>query len=304
MKTRILIFLPLLVSAMILRGSSQTMEDVKSSVTFIYLLDGKGELVPNGTGFFVGVNDTTRNLTFYYLVTAKHVLWDTLSKSFVSETWLRVNQIGGEASFVRLPLRTNGPTRNVFVHSDTTVDLVAVGEVPDPEKYRFKILSTDIIRTEGDLKRLGLEEGTDVFFPALFVPHTGEHQNYPIVRFGKIALVSGGERIKWDNQLQRLHLIEAVSIGGHSGAPVFIWFAPRLKPGTILTSEFTEKRMRLIGVMQGYFRYWSPLGYEKTRITPLSEAHTGISAVVPADLLYEILFGAQASETRQHVGKY
>ena len=138
-----------------------------------------------------------------------------------------------------------------------------------------------------------------MLFPALFLPHIGEHQNYPIVRFGKLALVSGGERIRWDNQMQRLHLIESISIGGHSGAPVFLWFDPKIGPGKILTSEHSEKRIRLLGVMQGYFRNWNPIGFAKTGYIPLSEAHMGISAVVPADLLYDILFGPDAIEIRK-----
>ncbi len=298
MKCRITITISLLFLTFISIGTGQTLDEIKSCVTFIYLPDSKGDLVPNGTGFFVGVEDTTRHFNFVYIVTAKHVLYDTASKSFFPNAYLRLNKIKGDAGFVLVPLRTTGTTKTVFVHSDTTVDLVVIGQVPDPEKYRFQVLPYQIIRKGEDLKQLGLQEGTDVLFPALFLPHIGEHQNYPIVRFGKLALVSGGERIKWDNEMQQLHLIESISIGGHSGAPVFLWFEPRTRPGEVLTTDYTEKRIRLLGVMQGYFRNWNPIGFAKTGYTALSEAHTGISAVVPADFIFDILFGPEAVEIR------
>ena len=274
---------------------SQSIQQIKSCVSFIYLPDSKGSLRPNGTGFFIGVDDTVRQRTYIYTITSRHVLWDTASKSFVRETWLRLNTKSGDASFVRMSMTTKGVRRNVFTHADSTVDLVAVLGIPDEDKYDFNYIPSEIVRTSQDLKRLGLGEGTDIFFPALFVPHIGEHKNYPIVRFGKLALVSD-ERIMWDNQLQRLFLIESISIGGHSGAPVFAWFEPLVKPGTMLSHE--EKRIRLIGVMKGFFELERPIGVRETRIIPIFASHTGISAVVPVDLMQEILFSAEATDVR------
>ena len=241
---------------------TQSIQQIKSCVSFIYLPNAKGDLVPNGTGFFVGIDDTIRGRSYVYTITAKHVLWDTASKAFVPNAWLRLNKKAGDAAFVRQPMRTTGDLKNVFVHTDSTVDLVAVLGIPDQEKYNFDYIPSQLIRTSQDIKNLGLGEGTDVLFPALFVPHIGEHKNYPIVRFGKLALVSD-ERISWDGQLQRLFLIESISIGGHSGAPVFVWFQPRQKQGEAVVYE--EKRIRLIGVMQGFFEFNRALGFQQNR---------------------------------------
>ncbi len=274
---------------------SQSIDEIKSSVSFIYLQVGKDSLVPNGTGFFVGVKDTVRNRTYIYTITSRHVLWDSASKRFVPYAWLRLNTKQGDASFVRLTLTTSGANQTVFVHKDSTVDLVAVAGVPSQDKYDFDYLSNNIIRTSQDLKRLGLGEGTDIFFPALFVPHIGEHKNFPIIRFGKLALLSN-ERIYWDGQLQQLYLIESISIGGHSGAPVFAWFAPLAKPGEPLSYE--EKKIRLIGVMEGYFEQERLLGIRKANLIPIYGSHTGVSAIVPIDLMQEILFGSEATKAR------
>ena len=285
--------------ALVLVASStnaQSIDDVKKCITFIYLPNSKGELEPKGTAFFIGIDDTLQDLTYVYVVTAKHVLWDEVKKAFVPDAWLRLNKNEGDAAFVRIPMRTSGVNRNIYTHTDSTVDLVVVAGVPNQDKYSFRILPLQIIRTSQDLKKSGLTEGTDVFIPALFVPHTGEHKNYPIVRFGKIALVSD-EQIIWDGLLQRLYLIESISIVGHSGAPVFLWFQPLAKPGTLMSYE--EKRIRLLGVIQGYFEYERTLGFRKSTIIPTYGAHTGISAVVPVDLLQEILFGTEATKDRK-----
>jgi hypothetical protein len=274
---------------------TQTIQEIKSCVSFIYLPNAKGELVPNGTGFFVSIDDTIRDQSYVYTITSKHVLWDTATKAFVPNAWLRLNTKAGDADFVRQPMRTTGDLKNVFVHTDSTVDLVAVLGIPNPEKYSFTTIPSELIRTGHDIKSLGLGEGTDVFFPALFVPHIGEHKNYPIVRFGKLALVSD-ERISWDRQLQRLFLIESISIGGHSGAPVFIWFEPRQKQGEPVM--YGQKLIRLIGVIQGFFEFNRALGFQQTAIIPVYGSHTGISAVVPVEQMQEILFGPEATKVR------
>ena len=278
---------------------AQSFADIRSCVSFIYLPDAQGKPILNGTGFFIGIHDSVSRIDYVYIVTAKHVLWKPNSKAFVSQGFLRLNQNKGDAGFVKFPMRTSGPDKNVFVHTDSTVDLVVVQGAPDRQKFNFKILSVDFFRTVAELKQHGLEEGTDVLIPAVFAPHPGEHQNYPIMRFGKLALVSGGERIKWENELQQLHLVESISIEGHSGAPVFIWFEGKMKPGQQVIYE--EKRIRLIGVMQGYFGQWKKIGFEKTAtatLTPISESHTGISAVVPVDLLKDILYSSEARKAR------
>ena len=295
MKVRIVIQFLMLALIAFLTSSAQTIEDVKSSIIFIYLPNAKGDLQPNGTGFFIGVDDTVHGGAYVYIVTSKHVLWDTSTKSFVPNGWLRLNRKGGDATFVRMPMRTTGSGKNVFIHPDSTVDLVVIQGIPDQEKYDFGFLPYALIRNTKEIKKLGLGEGTDVFFPALFVPHTGEHKNYPIIRFGKLAMMSD-ERISWDGQLQRLFLIESISVGGNSGAPVFLWFDPRMKPGELLS--YDEKRIRLVGVMQGYFELQRAIGFRKTQITPIYGSHTGISAVVPVDFLQDILSAPEVAISR------
>jgi len=53
------------------------LQEIKKSVSFIFVPEGADKLKPNGTGFFVGVkNEDNENIFNVYFVTAKHVLKD------------------------------------------------------------------------------------------------------------------------------------------------------------------------------------------------------------------------------------
>ncbi len=278
---------------------SQTMTDMKYCATFIYKSKTNGAFVANGTGFFVGVTDTVKKLLFNYLVTARHVLWDSATKSFPKYTWIREEQHkGGPLVYVRIPLVLSGLEQNTFIHSDSTVDLIAINRVIDVNKYKYMIVPIEVFATSEHLKQIGIEEGEDILMPALFAYHLGTYKNYPVIRSGKLALLSEGERINWDGQLQRLHLVESISIGGHSGAPVFIRYNRIISGEGYLPIEYAKKAIRFLGVMEGYFRNWNALKIANTSLIPVSESHTGISAVVPAELLLEILMSQEAITAR------
>ena len=63
--------------------------------------------------------------------------------------------------------------------------------------------------------------GDEVFITGLFSHHHGNHKNIPIVRTGNIASMPE-EKIQTQNYLREAFLIEARSIGGLSGSPVFL----------------------------------------------------------------------------------
>ncbi len=79
--------------------------EVKTIISFIYVQGKDGKLVPNGTGFFVGVKLAEKPDTFnVYLVTAKHVLQTEDKKSFFPEVFIRLNKKDGNVEILRLPL--------------------------------------------------------------------------------------------------------------------------------------------------------------------------------------------------------
>jgi hypothetical protein len=272
--------------------------EVKSIVSFIYLLNTKGEFVANGTGFFVGVRiSPTDSNSFVYLVTAKHVLKpDVNKKNYYQTVFVRLNRTVGEAEYLRFNLFSEGKNKNIFVHPDSTVDIAVIPAAPSPSRYDYKIITDDFITTKDDYKKLNIREGSNVFFTGLFTPFIGEHKNYPIVRFGKVALVTE-EKILWDSIKTDLYLIESSSYGGNSGSPVFFYLGAEREAGSIYVGTPV---LKLAGVIKGSFNDIKPIQAVETKVIPISISNMGISAVVPAYKLHEILYSEEMKIFRKY----
>jgi hypothetical protein len=269
--------------------------EVKSTVAFIYVVDNKGQPVPNGTGFFVGVKDTSRPDTYsVYLVTAKHVLQLEDRKTFFKTIYVRLNRNVGDAEFLRLDLNLAGKSKNVFVHTDTTADIAVIPVLPDQTKYDFKILTDEYLTSKEDFANLKITEGSEIFFTGLFIPHTGKHRNYPVVRFGRVALITQ-EKINWEDQMTELYLVESASYGGNSGSPVFFYLGANREPGAIVLGAPV---LKLAGIMKGFFGESRPIQLIETSHIPVAVSNVGIAAVVPAFQLNDILFGPELVRQR------
>lgn len=264
---------------------------VKSTVSFIYLLNDKGEYEANGTGFFIGARKNPSDSVYYVnLVTAKHVLKpDINKKEFYKTVFVRLNKKVGEPEYLRLDLYPEGKNKNVFVHADTSVDIAVIPALPDDKIYDFVFMPDDIMTTKDDFKTLKITEGSNVFFTGMFTPYTGEHKNYPIVRFGKVALITE-EKILWDGIKTDLYLIESSSYGGNSGSPVFFFLGVEREPGSLFIGNPV---LKLAGIMKGSFNDVKPIKVVETRAVPVSISNMGISAVVPAYKLYELLYSEE-----------
>ena len=208
--------------------------DIKEVVVFIYIEGPKGELVPNGTGFLVGV-EHPRNAErmFPYLVTAKHVLSQTQdvllphvflkpNGPFLPHVFLRLEKKSGALEIIKIPLVPHDAEQNVFLHQDPTVDLAVIPLWLKEDVFAYKIFPENLILSQEKFSELNITEGSDIFFAGLFTPYLGEKKNYPVVRFGHIALITS-EKINWNGTMMDLYLIETFSYGGNSGAPIFFY---------------------------------------------------------------------------------
>lgn len=269
--------------------------EVKAVVAFIFVPGEDGKLIPNGTGFFVGVKDSKKPDAFsVYFVTAKHVLQKPDRKSFFSAIFLRLNKKDGKAEILKLPLNIEGEGKNIFNHKDPTVDLSVIPMLPDQQIYDFKFLPDNLITTKDDYKTLKIREGSEVFFTGLFLPHIGEQKNYPIVRFGRVALVTD-EKINWEGVKTELYLVESASYGGNSGSPVFFYLGAEREPGMLTVGS---PLLKLAGVMKGSFGEARPIQIVETAKVPVATSNIGIAALVPAYKLHEILFGEELKNKR------
>lgn len=269
--------------------------EIKSTVGFIFVPNKKKIPVPNGTCFFVGVKVPQKDLSFLYAVTAKHVLEENpATHAFFKTIFIRVNTKDGQSRMLALDPSHDGPQQNVFLHNDPTVDLAVVRVHLDDEKDDFKFLGSDLILTKDDVSALKVTEGSEVFFTGLFTQHMGQQRNNPIVRFGRVALMTD-EKIMWDRgQMAELYLVESASYGGNSGSPVFLFLGPERTPGQF----FMNRLVKLAGVMKGSFGEWAPIQFVETAPKPFANQSMGIAAVVPAYKLNEILFSDEVKARR------
>jgi len=269
--------------------------EIKSVVAFIFISNEEGKLIPNGTGFFVGVkNPSSPNSFSVYLVTAKHVLFKPKTTDFFNKVFIRLNKKNGGSQIGAIPLIATGDQRNVFTHNDSSVDIAIIPFLPDQSKFDFKFLPDDMVTTKETYKELKIREGSDVFFTGLFTPYPGAERNYPVVRFGKVALVTE-EQIDWQGKLMDLYLIEAGSYGGNSGAPVFFYLGSDREPGSIVVGS---PILKLAGIMQGTFLDAHEIKVAETKKVPIAVSSMGIAAVVPGYKLHEVLYSNELKEKR------
>jgi hypothetical protein len=267
--------------------------EAKETVAFIYGTVGTNE-VPDGTGFFVGVPDPARTKAFRpYLVTTKHVL-QYPDGNWRSEIRVRLNRHDGTTAKVVCPLVENATNVYVLTNADRSVDVGVIPWNVAEGLFDFKVLGVDMFAMPGDVKALNLREGSEVFFAGMFVYHMGSKRNVPILRFGKLCLVSD-EKIDFGGEARDLYLVEANCFGGNSGAPVFFLTGYENPPNV---NWGAPRSLRLAGVLMGHF---NDTVIVKTIPTANAEAtfpSMGITAVAPAQKLYEILFSEEAKRQR------
>jgi hypothetical protein len=226
------------------------------------------------------------------LVTASHTL-ENLRRKKISTVRIRVNLRKGEAQWI--------PGISIDrwkEHPDHAVDVsilkLGIHEDWDHEGWPTTAFVTPE-SSEQDHKEIEL--GDEVFSVGLFWPHKGTARNIPVVRIGNIA-AQRDERVETtQNVLSDVYLMESRSVGGLSGAPVFIdILRARLTgkdiatSGTLFVGPF---RFRLIGLISGHFTGVDDelVSTEllSTGIPPkeLEKLNMGIAYVTPADKLFE-----------------
>ena len=251
--------------------------DVKKVVVFIYYPDNPTNASPDGTGFLVAMPSATdTNRVFGYLVTARHVFRPT-TNNWLPGVFVRINQKDGTSVQIPLPLFTSGPNKNVFTHTDPTVDIAVVPFFPKPfTNFDCLFLPEELITSEADFKSLDIHEGSDVFFTGMFTYHLGNKRNTPITRFGKVALISD-EKIDWVFGATDLYLMEANSYPGNSGSPVFFQIGNERENGSIVLGR--GPRIKLAGIMSGCYNDIQPIQTVSVSTNQYVKPNLGIAGV-------------------------
>ncbi len=247
-----------------------------------------------GTGFFVTVDHPPGNpIIFNYLVTAKHVADAIEGKRAI----LRMSAQEGGPAFFNVP-----PEAKWWRHPVTpdSVDVAVLPWMPPYDVADFRLMqSHEWLLTDEIIKTRNIGPGDNVYAVGLFSLAIGRERNIPIVRTGHIAIMSKekipGIRIgDWRGEAE-VYVVEARSIGGLSGSPVFV-------RGTINAPIKTGKdgenvvmhgigHPYLLGLVHGHWVIRSD-EINEVRIKPTgerSEANLGLAIVVPAQKIAEVL---------------
>jgi hypothetical protein len=285
--------------------------DFRKTVVFLGK-DKEGETYVCGSAFWVinvqSPQELAERYQPAYLVTAAHVI-EELRQNGVGSFRIRVNLKTGEAVWL------DGMSLDRWKqHPDPTVD-VSILKLAIYEEWDHTGWPTTAFVTPESIEQYQeeIELGDEVFSVGVFWPHKGKTRNIPLVRIGNIAALRD-ERVETKQDLfSDVYLMEARSVGGLSGAPVFIDIVrARLtgreiaKSGTVFVGPF---RFRLIGLISGHFTgvddelMSTELVNTGIPLKELEKLNMGIAYVTPADKIIEGLQqfkGAEEEESRHH----
>ena len=146
------------------------------------------------------------------IITARHVI-DKLVKRGVEEIWLRLNNKSG--TFQWLPTKKS----DWKSPKDKSLDIaILFGFLKEADHF---YLDREWALTPEKAQELSVGVGDEIFITGLFSYYTGKPRNVPIVRRGNLAAYPE-EKIQVEEFREMdAYLIEARSIGGLSGSPVF-----------------------------------------------------------------------------------
>ncbi len=257
----------------------QIPDEIRKCVAFL-ACKRKSGYVNGGTVFFVGYPLTVDERTIVtYAVTARHVIED-LDKRSDGYAHCRMNTRKGGFEFLPIPI-------SKWVYSDDSRVDVAIAPVPlGSNKYDHKCLPLTMFLTPEMISQQELGIGDDLFFPGLFTQRPGEERNLPIVRIGNIAGMPEESVTTQCGVLRPPYLVEARSLGGLSGSPVF-WH-----PGSTRTIS-GDLNMQpgspffLLGLVHGHYvkegGTWDTSEMTLTDGLNSNSANMGIAIVVPAN---------------------
>lgn len=286
--------------------------EIRQSVVFLASKTiATGKMKVGGTAFCVAIGMEPLGGFSGYLVTAKHCLdairhdsERTDDKRNDGSIYIRVNLPNGSAEFIE----TNPtdwrfhPLVDSAVAGDERVD-VAIWDVPDGRNWSVRYLSLEENNFVNDKVIEGekIGPGDEVMISGLFVKRFGETKNIPIVRIGNIAaMVEETVTTRWSSgRPMEAYLIEARSIGGLSGSPVFVKVG--VPSHLIAESHRGHGKLYLLGLIHGHWDLRVPdVDTDSPEIdSDTNNINAGIAIVVPATKIYETLHTPELKAKRQ-----
>ncbi len=203
-----------------LRPPVRIADEMLRCVAFVGYADstpGKGGIDCIGTGFFLAHEGVV------YLITAKHLSHELGKDPFL----IRLNKADGTSENLK------ADDVEWLNHPERTVDVSAVAiQIKNEIAYETMSMGTHLhCFKPGEFERSNIGVGNETCTIGLFRLLSGEKRNLPVCHIGHIAMLPGTERIPvidWTDptEMGRLfvegYLVEAQSLDGLSGSPVFV----------------------------------------------------------------------------------
>ena len=276
--------------------------------TVIYLyptaMDAESGVRVGGTGFLVSVPAATAGVpAALYAVTNSHIIREAGSPV------IRLNTQQGGKEVISL---TPGQWHH---HPDgDDIAVCPIGLQSDHHRF-FALDSTKWFLTEEELDTNTIGPGDEVFFLGRFINHEGQQRNLPTVRFGTVSMLPYEPLEHPRGTLVDSFLIEARSLSGYSGSPVFVFVMPYTfrdmewneSEGPHRARETRAAMLSLLGIDWGHNADFKPV-LESDKRTPLSERwwveqNSGIMNVAPAWKLTELLDDPELVDERRELEK-
>lgn len=260
----------------------QIPDEVRKSVFFILYQDKAGFNLA-GTGFFISTpTEVNPETSFIYLTTAKHVIVNIQSRSIDQIVWLRINTKEGGSVMVSSSLSS------WRYSEDTSVDVAVLSWGPDAKIYDYLSIPVSMAATDEVISSHRIGIGDEVFLTGLFSSHSGKKKNIPIIRTGAIASMPEEPISTPGFGDMHAYLIEARSIGGLSGSPVFVFLSTARRIGENI--QLGASSIHWLGVMHGHWDI--PHSVTDTVVfdgVSKQSVNMGIAIVVPVQEVLKIL---------------
>jgi hypothetical protein len=263
-------------------------DPILECVAFVGYDAPRNRRIQLGTAFLFGRRSGYSDEFSINVVTAKHVINNIWDYGTSENVYLRFNNERGGTSVVT--------SRASDWSTDSKNPNLDIAVLPSNKwsnagiDYRF--VSEEIVVTEAIRSAYDIGVGDQIFLTGLFVSHYGSHRNLPIVRQGSIASMPA-EQIKVNMRGEEVgidaYLVEAMSIGGLSGSPVFVR-AGGLKLGSQGNVAVGGEEHFLLGLIHGHWELPSARQDTVHYDGNIGDAlNTGIGIVIPATKISSLI---------------
>ncbi len=278
-------------------------QEVKKTIAIIYTMCDGDPQTYEGTAFFVSKDDPRLGgaKSFAYMVTNKHVAEphiETGKPCKVTKQVIRVNS--------KTPDPLTGGRNALFLNTsqwvyptDDAIDLAVIPFMPDETKYDVKAIPMSLFATREVVERENIAEGDPVLYTGYFYQFPGSLQIEPIIRQGIIAMIPGESIPTTLEKLGKAYLADAHVFGGNSGSPMFVNIGGT-RNGVIQGGS----RYLFLGVVSGLEPEETDVALQPvTTYSGKIGANSGVSFIVPADQVADLVNGPAMAALREEVIK-